>query len=194
MAQPKAETPDEVLVVAAILGDFDAFDVLVRRYRAAVIRTAQSIVAANDAEDVAQDALLLAFKALPSIDDPAKFAAWLMIITRHRALRFVKQAGKRQRNQMPLDTVLLEQVGALTEPLVHQQETSDALMQALDTLPDDYALALRLHFLDEVPQKRIAAFLDVPLSTVKWRVFRGKQLLREAFERTEALDTIWTET
>ncbi|HMB90757.1 MAG TPA: hypothetical protein VKP65_07915, partial [Rhodothermales bacterium] len=65
MAQPKAETPDEVLVVAAILGDFDAFDVLVRRYRAAVIRTAQSIVAANDAEDVAQDALLLAFKGLP---------------------------------------------------------------------------------------------------------------------------------
>lgn len=193
MAQPKAETPDEVLVVAAILGDFEAFDVLVRRYRAAVVRTAQSIVAADDAEDVAQDALLLAFKALPSIDDPAKFAAWLMVITRHRALRLAKQAGKRQRNQMPLDTVLLEQVGALTEPLVHQQETSDALRQAFDTLPDDYALALRLHFLDEVPQKRIAAFLDVPLSTVKWRVFRGKQLLREAFEKTETLDTIWTE-
>lgn len=194
MAQPNAETPDEVLVVAAILGDFAAFDVLVRRYRAAVVRTAQTIVHADDAEDVAQDALLLAFKALPSIDEPAKFAPWLMVITRHRALRFVQQSNKRQRNQMPLDAVLLEQVGALTEPLVYQQETNDALMQALAALPDDYALALRLHFLDGMPQKRIAAFLDVPLSTVKWRVFRGKQLLRDAFEKTEDLHTIWTET
>lgn len=193
MAQQKAETPDEVLVVAAILGDFAAFDVLVTRYRAAVVRTAQNIVHANDAEDVAQDALLLAFKALPSIDDPARFAAWLMTITRHRALRFARQTSKRQRNHLPLDLVLLEHVGALTQPLVHQQETNEAVQQALDTLPGDYALALRLHFLDGVPQKRIAAFLDVPLSTVKWRVFRGKQLLREAIEQIDEPETIWTE-
>ena len=90
----KAETPDAVLVVAAILGDFDAFDVLVRRYRAAVVRTAQAVVGATDAEDVAQDALLLAFKALPSIDDPTRFAPWLMVITRRRALRFDRQERK----------------------------------------------------------------------------------------------------
>lgn len=77
MAKIGAEPPDEVLVVAAILGDFDAFDDLVSRYRAAVVRAAQAIVGREDAEDVAQDALLLAFKALPSIEDPGKFAAWL---------------------------------------------------------------------------------------------------------------------
>src|SRR5215510_12417268 len=91
MAKLGAEPPDEMLVVAAILGDLEAFDELALRYRAAVVRAAQAIVGREDAEDVAQDALLLAFKALPSIEDPAKFAAWLSAITRHRAFRFGKR-------------------------------------------------------------------------------------------------------
>ena len=183
MATTKAETPDEVLVVAAILGDFDAFNQLVGRYRAAVVRTAQALVGPNDAEDVAQEALLLAFKALPSIEDPSKFAAWLMVVTRHRALRFGRQERKRRDRHVPLDAVLLEQMSALTEPLVHRREATEELTRALADVPDDYALVLRLRFLDGMPLKRIAAFLNVPVSTVKWRVFRGKQLLREAFER-----------
>src|SRR5713101_8740196 len=96
MAKLGGEPPDEVLVVAAILGDLDAFDELASRYRAAVVRTAQAIVGREDAEDVAQDALLLAFKALPSIEEPRKFAAWLSAITRHRAFRF----NKRERAQL----------------------------------------------------------------------------------------------
>src|SRR5690349_9059428 len=84
------ESPDELLVVAAILGNLDAFEQLVLRYRPAVVRLARTIVGNENAEDVAQDSLLLAFKALPSIDEPSKFAAWLSAITRHRALRFTK--------------------------------------------------------------------------------------------------------
>ena len=77
MTRTSLETPDELLVIEAIFGDFDAFDELALRYRAAVVRTAQAVVGRDDSEDVAQDALLLAFKALPSIEDPTKFAAWL---------------------------------------------------------------------------------------------------------------------
>ncbi len=182
MANAKAETPDEVLVVAAILGDFDAFNELVTRYRAAAVRTAQAVVGSGDAEDVAQEALLLAFKALPSIEEPGRFAAWLMTITRHRAFRWSRQARKRRDRHVALDAVLLEQLSALTEPLAYQREATEELTQALAALPDDYALVLRLRFFDGVPLARIAAFLDVPVSTVKWRVFRGKQLLREALD------------
>ena len=183
MANAKAETPDEVLVVAAILGDFDAFNELVTRYRAAVVRTAQAIAGSGEAEDVAQEALLLAFKALPSIENPSKFASWLMTITRHRALRWHGQERKRQARNVALDEVLLEQLSALTEPLAYRREATEELTQALAAVPDDYALVLRLRFFDGVPLARIAAFLDVPVSTVKWRIFRGKQLLREAVER-----------
>jgi len=182
MAKPGGEPPDEVLVVAAILGDLDAFDELALRYRAAVVRTAQAIVGREDAEDVAQEALLLAFKALPSIDEPPKFAAWLSAITRHRALRFGKRERSHQVGRIDLDEFLLEQVQALGHPLIDRAEGDDELRLALDNVPADYALVLRLRFFDEMPLKRIAAFLGSPLSTVKWRIHRGKQLLRDQIE------------
>ena len=175
------EAPDEVLVVAAILGSLEAFDALVSRYRAAAVRVAQSIVGRENAEDVAQEALLLAFKALPSIDEPTKFAAWLSAITRHRALRFGKRESAHQSGRIELDEFLLQEVETLSRPFV--QEANAELAKALETIPADYALVLRMRFLDEMPLKRIAAFLGVPLSTVKWRVHQGKKLLREEISK-----------
>jgi len=182
MASYSSEPPDEVLVVAAILGNLDAFDELVLRYRAAVVRVAQSIVSRDDAEDVAQDAFLLAFKALPSIEDPTKFPAWLAAITRNRALRYGKREKQRQTGRVEFDEFLLEQVEALAYPLASHDRDNEELRSALDKVQTDYALVLRLRFLDEMPLKRIAAFLGVAVSTVKWRIFRGKQLLREQIE------------
>ncbi|MDZ4701971.1 MAG: sigma factor-like helix-turn-helix DNA-binding protein [Rhodothermales bacterium] len=89
-ANPR-ESPDEVLVVAAILGDLRAFDELALRYRPAVLRL----------------------------------------------------------------------------------------------VPADYAEVLRLRFLDDTPLRRIASFLDIPVSTVKWRVHRGRTLLKEALARLD---------
>jgi len=194
MAKPGAEPPDEVLVVAAILGDLEAFDELALRYRAAVVRTAQSIVGRDNAEDVAQDALLLAFKALPSIDQPSKFAAWLSAITRHRALRFSKRERSHQTGRVDLDEFLLDQVHALSHPMISPPEGDDDLRLAIENVPADYALVLRLRFLDEMPLKRIAAFLGAPLSTVKWRIHRGKQLLREQIEFLRKRGETWKET
>lgn len=193
MARTDIETPDELLVIEAILGDFDAFDELALRYRAAVMRTAQSIVGRDDAEDVAQDALLLAFKALPSIEDPTKFAAWLSAITRHRALRFNKRESAHKQGRIELDELLLEQLGALAGPMLNESGGEEEVRLALENIPADYALVLRLRFQDEMPLKRIAAFLGVALSTVKWRVHRGKQLLREQVELLRLRGETWKE-
>ncbi len=187
------EPPDEVLVVASILGDLEAFDELASRYRAAAVRAAQSIVGREYAEDVAQDALLLAFKALPSIEDPKRFAAWLGAITRHRALRLSQRELARERSQVGLDEVLLREIGSLARPLVSEGETEE-LRLAIENLPDDYALVVRLRFLDEMPLKRIAAFLGLPVSTVKWRAHRGKELLREQLELLKDGGMKWKKT
>src|SRR5205085_9657233 len=176
------ETPDELLVIEAIFGDFDAFDELALRYRAAVVRTAQGVVGRDDAEDVAQDALLLAFKALPSIEDPTKFAAWLSAITRHRALRFNKRESAHKQGRIEFDELLLEQITALAGPTIDENGDDEEVKHALENIPADYALVLRLRFQGEMPLKRIAAFLGVTLATVKWRVHRGKELLREQIE------------
>ena len=180
----RLESPDEVLVMAAILGDLEAFEELVLRYRAAVVRVARTIVGNNYAEDVAQDALLLAFKALPTIEEPGKFAAWLSAITRHRAFRFNKRESAQLSKRVGMDEVLLENIDALARPLTEASDTEEVML-ALDSLPNDYALPLRLRFLDDMPLKRIAAFIGVPLSTVKWRLHQGKKLLREKLSSNE---------
>ena len=175
------ESPDELLVVAAILGNLEAFEQLVVRYRPAVVRLARTIVGADYAEDVAQDSLLLAFKALPTIEEPNKFAAWLSAITRHRALRFSKSETTHMSKRVALDEALLEKIEALAKP-VADKERDQSMMKALDSLPADYAMPLRLHFLDDMPLARIAAFMGLPLSTVKWRIHQGKKLLRAQLE------------
>ena len=177
----RSESPDELLVIEAILGKLDAFEELVIRYRPAVVRLARSIVGADNAEDVAQDSLLLAFRALPSIEEPRKFPAWLSAITRHRALRFTKSESAHIDKRVALDEALLEKIEALAKP-VAEKERDESMIKALDSLPADYAMPLRLRFLDEMPLERIAAFMGVPLSTVKWRLHHGKKLLRAKVE------------
>jgi len=179
----RSESPDEILVVAAILGNLDAFEELVVRYRPAVVRLARTIVGTDYAEDVAQDSLLLAFKALPTIEEPPKFAAWLSAITRHRALRFGKSESAYKSKRVALDEALLEKIGALAKPLT-DKETDESMIKVLDSLPPDYSMPLRLRFLDDMPLNRIAAFMGVPLSTVKWRIHHGKKLLRAKVELT----------
>jgi RNA polymerase sigma-70 factor (ECF subfamily) len=171
------ESPDEVLVLAAILGNLEAFVELVVRYRPAVVRLARTIVGTDYAEDVAQESLLLAFKALPSIEEPRKFAAWLSAITRHRALRFSKSEDRHVSKRVALDEALIDKIEALARPLA-DKERDEEMMKALDDLPSDYAMPLRLRFLDDMPLNRIAAFMGIPLSTVKWRIHHGKKLLR----------------
>ena len=180
----RSELPDELLVVAAILGNLEAFEELVVRYRPAVVRLARTIVGAEYAEDIAQDSLLLAFKALPTIEEPRKFAGWLSAITRHRALRFRKSETKYLTKRVALDEALLENIEALAKPLA-EKEKDESMIKALDSLPPDYAMPLRLRFFDDMPLNRIAAFMGLPLSTVKWRIHHGKKLLCAKVEATK---------
>ena len=79
-------------------------------------------------------------------------------------------------------------IEALAKPLhdraLAEKERDEAMVAAIDSLTDDYAMPLRLRFLDEMPLDRIAAFMGVPLSTVKWRIHHGKKLLRAKVEAT----------
>ncbi len=178
MAEAEDGTKDEVLVVAAILGDLAAFDLLAGRYRPAVFRTARTIVPVEDAEDVVQEALLLAFKALPSLEEPARFAAWLHAITRRCAWRWQERRRVRERRHAALDEALLERLPALSRPSRNDDRAGE-IGSAMEAIPQEYGMVLRLHFLDDMPLKRIAVFLGISLATAKWRVYQGKKLVRE---------------
>jgi len=178
MSRVTESASDEELVGAAIAGDDDAFADLVSRHRGKALRAAAGIVGNDRAEDVVQDALLIAHGSLASIQDRSKFSPWLSAIARFRALRVGRSESRHVSGRMSLDDSMLETLSVLASA-PRQAETGDeALHAALERIPSDYAEVLRLHFLQELPHKKIADFLEVPVSTVKWRCFHGKELLR----------------
>ncbi len=174
--------PDEVLVAAAIGGDEEAFGALASRHRATALRTAAKIVGMNGAEDVVQDALLLAFRSLSSIGDRSKFSRWLSTITRFRALRVERFESRRRARTVCMDEKELETISSLAFAPRREEDGDELLLEALERIPPRYAEVMRLHFLHGLPHKSIAVFVDAPLATVRWRCFRGKELLRDALK------------
>jgi len=170
---------DTLLVLAAMAGDLDAFDELVRRYRPAVHAVAYQVTGSwDEAEDATQETFLIALKALPTLREPQKFGAWLHAIARHQALR---QTNHRQRWE--LDELLLKRWEALWEEeafeRLERKERYEQLHRALNELPEMYRLVLWLRYFEDMPLKRIASFLGVPLTTVKWRLHEAKRMLRK---------------
>ncbi|HZO91932.1 MAG TPA: sigma-70 family RNA polymerase sigma factor [Chthonomonadaceae bacterium] len=177
------QTSDEELVLGALLGNLKAFDALVRRFRGAVVFVAQQALGSREmAEDIAQEAFLLAYKALPQLQDPSKFAGWLYAITRNRAQRV---RAREQRSEpveaSQLDCLILAHSPALVaHPAEECEQNSERafLAKALEQLPSDYQIALRLRYYEEWPVARIAEFLMLSTTTVKWRLHYGRELLR----------------
>lgn len=189
---------DIELVIAALVGNLEAFGELVRRFRPAVRSVVSGIVDSREsAEDIVQDTFLLAFKALPRLRDVSSFAPWLHAIARNRAIRCQQRAG-RTVPYSPLDAFILQESRAfdskpLTSPaslLVHEESCRE-VRDALDDLPEEYQVVLRLRYWSEMPLQSIATFLDIPLSAVKWRMYRGKQLLKKCLDKRWKEDHQW---
>ncbi len=180
------EASDAELVVVALAGNTQAFDVLVNRYRRAMLTVAQQIVRnATDAEDVVQDAFLRAFEALPQLADLNRFGAWLHSITRNRALRYYKNASRYQpqEDMEPYLNTVSDTSAADPAQIVESELTQQGIRDAIQSLPPDYQAVIELYYWAEMPQQRMAEFLSLPLTTVKWRIRKAKELLKTILEK-----------
>lgn len=179
------EYDDEALVLRALVGDLQAFDELVRRYRGAVLAVAQGVTGSYDrAQDVAQDAFLLAFRKLPQLDDPARFSSWLYAITRHRATRFSMRESRSEPTEAEtLDAYVLQCSAEIAphpvDELIRQVEYL-SVRTALGRMPEEHQTVMRLYYYEDWPVKRIAEFLSLPTTTVKWRLHEGRQRLKRS--------------
>jgi RNA polymerase sigma-70 factor (ECF subfamily) len=179
---------DEELVQHALVGEIEAFDELVRRFRGAVTFVAEQIVGSREAaEDVVQEAFLLAFRALPQLRDRGKFPAWLCAIARHRARRVAAAAGWTQpADHRLLDRLLLarseELAGAAMEAWLGREERA-LIRRLMVELPAVYRAVLYLRYFEEWPIRRIAGFLSVSVTTVQWRLHHGRNLMRRRLIR-----------
>jgi RNA polymerase sigma-70 factor, ECF subfamily len=171
------------LVLAALLGDLEAFDALVRRFRGAVIIVAEERSGCREqAEDVAQEVFLLAFKALPQLQDPERFSSWLYAIARHRARRVsIQSSRQRPVEASVLDRLILANCAELTvhpeEECIRRAERA-YLPEVLEQLPPDFRIPLRLRYYEEWSVQQISEFMMLPVTTIKWRLHKGRLLMR----------------
>ena len=169
---------EETLVVASILGDYSAFDELVRRYRGAVELTAFRLLGNMTlAQEIAQDAFLLAFEHLPKLDEPQAFPGWLRAIVRNRALR-VRASESKALSLTDVQIGLLEASPNLRADRQTEQKLSLAgLLALIDGLPSVQREALLLRAQDGWSIARIAQYQDVTPATVRGRLQRARAAL-----------------
>ena len=180
---------DDELVLGSLLGDLEAFDVLVRRYRSAVTSVAQQVVGSRDvAEEVAQESFLAAFRELPQLARVECFAGWLCAIARHRARRVAAREGRSEPQEpSALDLIVMASSPSLcahpADEVARQAEHSE-VAQALSQLPPEHQIVLRLRYYEEWSVSQIAHFLALPSTTVKWRLHHGRELMRRQLTTT----------
>ncbi len=177
---------DEGLVLAALVGSLEAFDELARRYRRALQSVAYRVVRQTEAaEDVVQDALILAFKALPQLDDASRFGGWLRAITSRQALEYARRGGRVEYREDIAELILAStrHLGATPAQEVEADEAMRDLRAAVDALDPVHRQVVQLYYWADMPQKRIAAFLDLPVTTVQWRLHTARKHLRERLGR-----------
>jgi RNA polymerase sigma-70 factor (ECF subfamily) len=177
--QPVMAESDEALAQRA-LADRDAFAELVRRYADRIFNLAYRMTGDRaEAEDLAQEAFLHAYRGLASFKPDRAFGAWVYRIAVNICLTH------RRRRASAIVEPLSEHGAALldtSEPanaVAERRETQAAVQQAILSLPPMYRAVIILYHLEERPYSEIAELLDLPINTVRTHLHRGRAMLRE---------------
>ncbi len=178
---------DQQLVERVQAGDKSAFDLLVRKYQHRVLKLVGRFVSgAAEAEDVAQEAFLKAYRALASFRGDSAFYTWLYRI----AINTAKNAlvsNRRRPVDFDLDLQDPEQFdrharlkeGDTPEGVLLTEEIRQVVERAMEQLPEDLRTAIILRELEGMSYEEIAEAMDCPVGTVRSRIFRA----REAIDR-----------
>jgi RNA polymerase sigma-70 factor, ECF subfamily len=189
------DTGDLGLVQRVQKGDKTAFDLLVRKYQHKVVKLVTRYLRdPSDAEDVAQEAFIKAYRAIPQFRGDSAFYTWLYRI----AINTAKNAiVSRDRNPVEFDLDLqnVEESNSMQmrladaetpESLLQTEEIRTTVNQAIEALPEDLRTAIVLRELEGLSYEDIAQAMDCPVGTVRSRIFRAREAidkrLSEVFE------------
>jgi RNA polymerase sigma-70 factor (ECF subfamily) len=176
---------DEELVERAVHGDLSAFDDLMRRHGPAVFRAARALlISSTDAEDVMQEAFLLAYRKLEYFRGESTFKTWLLKITWRCALRHRGTIARRLHRLVSSEgTSELPSREKSAEAALLSGELSDALWRLIRTLPERLRDPLLLTASGQYTYEELSDILDLPTGTLKWKVSEARRILREKLQR-----------
>lgn len=187
-AQRRARDAD-LLVERARSGDPSAFDALVRRFRPRIYALALHLTgSSSDADDIAQDAFVQAYRHVAHFEGRSQFFTWLYRITVNRALNAQRQHGRRA--NISLDDERVEAALAVDAPddprlAVSLRETYTSLVYALDSLPPGLKSAVVLTALSGLSYEEAAVVLGTSAGAVAVRIHEARKHLRAALSATE---------
>jgi RNA polymerase sigma-70 factor (ECF subfamily) len=169
-----ADQATAALVARAQRGESAAFEALVRAYLRAAYSVALAVVGRPaDAEDVAQDAFLLAFERLESCREPAHFAGWLLQIVRNRGRNWL---DRRRWRDVPADARVAERPSQV--PCADDAPLRDQLLRALDRLSAVQREVVLLHDLEGWTHAEIATALGMSEVMSRQHLFQARRELR----------------
>jgi RNA polymerase sigma-70 factor (ECF subfamily) len=174
--------PDEedLLVARARAGDVTAYGELVRRHQAAACRLAALVGGvAADAEDVAQEAFVKAFAALPGFRLGSPFRPWMLAIVANEARNRRRATGRRHHHEQRSALLPPVETAASPEAATVGAEDRAALLAAVQALPDRQRDVVACRYLLELSEADTATVLGLSAGTVKSHLSRGLARLRE---------------
>jgi RNA polymerase sigma factor (sigma-70 family) len=165
---------DSDYIRQVLAGDTDAFRYFIQTYRDMAFTIAMSILKdENGAREVVNDAFVNAYKALPKFKQSSKFSTWFYRIVVNEALR-----GLKDRKMEKIDFVDDYGAGPATQDLILSLEARERkilINEALDRLPPDESLVLRLFYLEECSIKEVGTITGWSSSKVKVSLHRGRK-------------------
>lgn len=177
------QRPDAEIVSAVLAGETAQFGIMVERYeRLMYSYLLPQVRSLQEAEDIAQEAFIKAFRHLSSFDTSRKFAAWLLKIARNVMIdRFRRLRNEPANTTVPEDCLArMKSPLPKSDPAMHVEihEEFRRTFRNILALPEDLRVPLIMRILQEIPYEEIAEILALPLQTVKNRIFKARQALR----------------
>jgi RNA polymerase sigma-70 factor, ECF subfamily len=180
------DTDDQALVERCRNGDVAAFEPLVEKYRERVWRLAYNYLRdREEAWDVAQEAFVRAWQALPSFRGQSAFYTWLFRIVMNVATDRARQRAARGRAfgteavpEEDWERVMVDQ-GAGPEDITARTEQRERIRQGLAALPEHHRAIIMLSDLEGLSYREIAEVLQIPMGTVMSRLHNARRRLRE---------------
>ena len=167
-------------------GNADAFEPLVRRYQNAAFAVAVGFLRdRTDAEDVVQDAFVAAYCKLSQLKDPAIFGSWLHRIVVNRCKEWHRRKHVSRLVQVGPESETVRDEYLLADQVHRKYIEYLELWDEVEKLPGHYRQVVKLYYYTGFSLKEIAAFLDIPESTARGRLYQSRIRLREALSPQE---------
>lgn len=175
------------LVRKAKRGDHDAMEILFKHHVEAAVRLAY-LITKNwaTAEDTAQEAFIQAFRSLNTFQEGKPFKPWFTKIVVNKAKRVGPRLNRPQESGEPAELASINnKISSSAEETVLEKVDKKAIFAAINELGDNHRLPLILKYLSGLTEGEISTTLDIPLSTVKSRLYVARQRLKTNLENKE---------